>query len=88
MHRKGDLQGDFDGARVCLVPKRWTGPPSLSPPAAAWQTELGGSLLVAAAAGHHGGTSTSTQLSAPPRGSIWTLSLQTHTECFAYRLRL
>lgn len=54
-HKKGDLQGDFTLSPACLVSKPWTGPPYVSPPTAAWQSELGGSLLVPAAAGHHGG---------------------------------
>lgn len=54
-HKKGDLQGDFTLSPACLVSKPWTGPPHVSPPTAAWQSELGGSLLVPAAAGHHGG---------------------------------
>lgn len=84
-HRKEDLQGDFDWA---LVPKPWAGPPSVSPPTAAWQRKLGGSLLGPAAAEHHGGTSPSTQLPAPPRASIWTPGLQTQTESFASTLGL
>lgn len=30
--RMGDLQGDFTLSLACLVPKPWTGPPSVSPP--------------------------------------------------------
>lgn len=53
--QRGRLAGWLWLSRGCSVPKSWTGPPSVSPPTAPWQSLLGGSLLVPAAAGHHGG---------------------------------
>lgn len=80
-HRKGDLQGDFDWAAWYLEP--YTGPPSVSPPTAAWQSKLGGSLLVvvAAAAGHHKTTSPTSTI-CPSRLSICTKFLRKQTETF------